>query len=546
MIASGLRRSDNGVGVEAARTVKSISILNHVLGPVMRGPSSSHTAGAYHIASMARSLLGVTPRRAVLTFDPNGSYSVTYAAQGADRGFAMGLMGKPLTDESFFTSLTEAPRAGLEITFQQRPLTESNHPNTVELELSADAAEPLRLVACSIGGGAVEIIRIDGRQVKFDGSSYEVLVEVPLRRAEAARELLVKDGLLLDAPERCDSDDRVRWTVRRQQALAEESLKQLNSLSSEVRVWQSAPVYFVACGKPEFSSAAEMIEIAEQRQCSLGQVALAYESQLLGLSEDQVISEVLRRYDIMKRSVEDGLDPHFTGLQLLPACAGSIFQAEAEARLSVRSLHTRAAARALAVMHVDGAMGVVCAAPTGGSAGVIPGAMVTLAEERGLQDEEMALALLASGAIGVILAIRATFAAEVAGCQVEIGASGAMAAAAVVDAVGGSARQACDAAAIGFQNTMGSVCDLLHGTVEIPCHTRNGVAAANAFVNADLVLGGYTNLIPLDETIDAVYAVGRAMPSTLRCTSKGGLAVTPSARALKPGCSNCNGMGGQP
>jgi L-serine dehydratase len=254
------------------------------------------------------------------------------------------------------------------------------------------------------------------------------------------------------------------------------------------------------------------------------------------MTEAAVIAEMLRRYDIMAQSVERGLDPNFSGLQLLPTCAGAILKAEAEGRLSVRSLHTRAAARALAVMHVDGAMGVVCAAPTGGSAGVIPGTLLTLAEERSLTREQIALALLAAGAVGMILAIRGTFAAEVAGCQVEIGASGAMAAAAVVDAVGGSAQQACAAAAIGFQNTMGTVCDLLHGMVEIPCHTRNGAAAAAAFVNADLVLGGYTNFIPLDETIDAVYAVGLAMPSELRCTSKGGLAVTPSAKALKPGC----------
>ncbi len=145
--------------------------------------------------------------------------------------------------------------------------------------------------------------------------------------------------------------------------------------------------------------------------------------------------------------------------------------------------------------------------------------------------------MLAAGSVGLILASRGTFAAEIAGCQVEIGASGAMAAAAVVDAVSGNARQACDAAAISFQNTMGSVCDLLHGVVEIPCHTRNGAAAASAFVNADLILGGYTNFIPLDETIDAVYAVGLSMPSELRCTSKGGLAITPSAQALKP-CSS--------
>ncbi len=170
---------------------------------------------------------------------------------------------------------------------------------------------------------------------------------------------------------------------------------------------------------------------------------------------------------------------------------------------------------------------------------MIPGTLVTLAEERSLSRDQIARALLAAGSIGAILALRATFAAEMAGCQVEIGASGAMASAAVVDAVGGTARQACDAAAIAFQNTMGTVCDLLHGTVEIPCHTRNGAAAAGAFVNADLVLGGYPNLVPLDDTIDAVYAVGQAMPASLRCTSKGGLAVTPSALALKPGCCRC-------
>jgi len=202
-------------------------------------------------------------------------------------------------------------------------------------------------------------------------------------------------------------------------------------------------------------------------------------------------------------------------------------------RLAIGGLHTRAAARAMAVMHVNGAMGVVCAAPTGGSAGVLPGVLVTLAEERGLSPEDAGLALFAASAIGVVVMLRATFAAEVAGCQVEIGAAGAMAAAAVVESAGGPARAAADAAAIAFQNTMGSVCDLVQGMVEIPCHTRNAAAAASAFVCADLVLGGYVNPIPLDETVDAVYAVGRMMPSELRCTARGGLAVTPSALALR-------------
>ena len=518
--------------------MKTVSIFNHVLGPVMRGPSSSHTAGAFHIGSMARSILRGTPRRAVLSFDPEGSYAATYAAQGADRGFAMGLMGKALTDESFFTALEDAPSAGMALHYQVRPLAGADHPNTVDLDLTSAEGENLKLMARSVGGGEVEITRVDGRAVLFNGSAYETLLEVRAERVEAAESLLAGDNGLLGRPVITREKGMARLAARRRVALPLGFRGELRQRDPGAQVWESAPVYYVQTGQPLFTSSAEIAQIADRHGLSLGKLALAYEAQLLGRTEAEVMEEILRRYDIMVQAVKRGLDPDFTGLQLLPGCAGSIFEAEAAGRLSVRSLHTRAAARAMAVMHVNGAMGVVCAAPTGGSAGVIPGTMVTLAEERSLTREQIALALLAAGAIGLILALRGTFAAEVAGCQVEIGASGAMAAAAVVDAVGGTAVQACDAAAIGFQNTMGTVCDLLHGMVEIPCHTRNAAAAASAFVNADLVLGGYTNFIPLDETIDAVYAVGLAMPSALRCTSKGGLAIAPSAQALKPGCCN--------
>jgi L-serine dehydratase len=220
-------------------------------------------------------------------------------------------------------------------------------------------------------------------------------------------------------------------------------------------------------------------------------------------------------------------------MKLLKPTAGRIFRAEADGRLAAGGLHARAAARAMAALHVSNSMGIVCAAPTGGSAGVIPGVLVTLEEEKGLAGEKAALALLAAGAVGLVVAARATFAAEVAGCQVEIGAAGAMAATAVVEAAGGSAARAADAAAISLQNTMGSVCDLVQGMCEIPCHTRNAVAASSAFVCADLVLGGYVNPVPLDETIDASFAAGQMLPAELRCTARGGLATTPSALALR-------------
>jgi len=240
----------------------------------------------------------------------------------------------------------------------------------------------------------------------------------------------------------------------------------------------------------------------------------------------------------MRASVEFGQDDGNVRMQLLAPSAGAILNAERDRRLPGGGSTTRAAARAMAVMHTSNSFGVVCAAPTGGSAGVVPGLLYTLEEDKGLSDEQLALLLYAAGGIGLIVINRATFAAEVAGCQVEIGAAGAMAAAAAAEAGRATAREALDAAAIALQNTMGSPCDLVQGTCEIPCHTRNAVAAASAYTCADLVLGGYRNPIPLDETIDAVYAVGKMLPSELRCTSRGGLAVTPSALAIGAGSAN--------
>jgi L-serine dehydratase len=220
-------------------------------------------------------------------------------------------------------------------------------------------------------------------------------------------------------------------------------------------------------------------------------------------------------------------------MQLLEPSAREIIHREKNGELAIGGLHTIAAARAMAVMHVNSSMGMVCAAPTGGAAGTIPGVITTLVDEKEMNSKEIVLALFAASAVGLILSNRGTFAAEIAGCQVEIGAAGAMASAAVVESVGGTPQQALDAAAISFQNTMGSPCDLVQGIVEIPCHTRNAVAASSAFVCADLILGGYHNPVPIDETIDAVMEVGKMLPTQLRCTALGGLATTPSAIALQ-------------
>lgn len=523
--------------MRAGPQVSRVSILNDVLGPVMRGPSSSHTAGSYYIAKLAAGLLGAPPVAVEFAFDPGGSYAQVYWQQGVDRAFATALMGWSLTDDRFFSALDLAANAGLEIRFDVRPLRKPEHPNTVEITMRAADGRTLSACARSIGGGAVEVVEVEGWPVRLTGYTYEVLVEAPRAASGAVVAALSADGQAAGAPETQERGDRVLVDARRLAPMNVTTTACLAALGDDVTVREAPSVAFVKRGRQLFQSAAEMLALAESRGWSLGRAALAYEAELLGLPEQDVVDEVARRFDIMQTAVHLGLDEAAPAMQLLAPSAHAIFEADAAGRLPLGGLHTRAAARAMAVMHVNGAMGVVCAAPTGGSAGAVPGVVVTLVEERALSREGAAMALLAASSIGVILAARATFAAEVAGCQVEIGAAGAMGAAAVVEAVGGSAPHAAHAAAIAFQNAMGSVCDLVGGIVEIPCHTRNAVAASSAFVCADLVVGGYVNPIPLDETIDAVYAVGRMMPSELLCTSKGGLAVTPSALRLvkKPG-----------
>jgi L-serine dehydratase len=514
------------------QSVKPIGLLNDVLGPVMRGPSSSHTAAPFRIGSLARALLGDEPAVATLAFDPRGSWAEVYHQQGSDLGFAAGLMGWPITDERFPEALTRAAAQGFQIAFVTQLLPETDHPNTVQIQLVSRGGRTILVVAKSVGGGAVVVERLEGWPVHLTGDAYDLLVEVDEATAPAVSEVVMQDGQCMGLPTEQARAGNKLVHARRRSPLAADVRDYLESLAGVRQIWAAPAIVFPQCGAALFSSATEMVARAEESGCSLGRVAMAYESELLGLTEREVLDETIRRFEVMRASVHRGLGGDLPAMQLLQPCARQIYQAEAAGKVAAGGMHTRAAARAMAVMHVNSGMGVVCAAPTAGSAGTIPGVVVTIDEELGLNREGTALTLLAAGAVGVIVATRATFAAEVAGCQVEIGASGAMAAAAVVEAAGGSARQACDAAAISFQNTMGSVCDLVQGVVEIPCHTRNAVAASSAFVCADLIMGGYVNPIPLDETIDAVYAVGRMLPRELKVTALGGLALAPSAQAM--------------
>jgi L-serine dehydratase len=186
-----------------------------------------------------------------------------------------------------------------------------------------------------------------------------------------------------------------------------------------------------------------------------------------------------------------------------------------------------------ALMEVKSSMGVIIAAPTAGACAALPGAVIGMAEAMGLSEEDMARAMLAAGLIGVFIATRWTFAAEVGGCQAEGGAAACMAAAALVTLAGGTRDQAIAAASLAFQSMLGLICDPIANRVEAPCLGKNVMAASNALSCANMALAGFDPLIPLDQVVDAAKEVAARMPREHRCTSLGGLAVTPASLEIE-------------
>lgn len=501
------------------------SILNNVVGPVMPGSSSSHTAGPYHIGRICRSMMGGLPLYVSFTFEPASSIAECYHDQGSDLALIMGILDLPLTDPRFKKALELYKDFGVEVEFKQESFSESGHPNSIKIEAQMKDGSAFTAVADSTGGGGLRFRFVDGHPVEMTGDYYYLTFEA---NDKAVCESLSAHGALSVT----EAAGRYFCSLKGDSPIDQPLFDKLRVLDGVSNVRRALPVFFPIRGDAMYCSGAEMISYSNKRGLSLGEAALEYESALLRTPKEVLNEEMDRRLAVMEASVKLGLSCDTPQMLLLNPSAAKIMAAEREGRLALGGIHTRAAARAMAAMQVNSGQGIVCAAPTGGSAGVIPGIAVTLLEDMKLPRATVLRAMWAAGAAGWVLAVRGTFAAEVCGCQVEIGAAGAMGAAMVVEAVGGSAEQACDAASIMFQNAMGLVCDLVQTTVEIPCHTRNGSFASQAFVCADMILGGYVNPVPIDETVDAVYATGKMLPHELRCTSLGGLATAPSALTL--------------
>lgn len=275
------------------------------------------------------------------------------------------------------------------------------------------------------------------------------------------------------------------------------------------------------------------IDAASRESLSFGRYCLKSQAAELEITEADLLSRMRTTLQVMKEAVEYGM----TGVRSTGGLAGGDglrlkkWHAVKNPPFLLGTLAAKAAAYSLAANEANAAMGRICAAPTAGSSGVLPGILLALAEEGNYSDDDLCLALVTAGAIGMVIASRASLAGAEGGCQAECGSASAMAAGAVADLLGGTPQQTGHAAALALKNLLGLVCDPVAGLVEVPCVKRNAGSAMIALLAADMAMADIQSVIPVDEVIDAMNEVGQALPPSLRETAKGGLATTPTGLA---------------
>jgi len=307
-----------------------------------------------------------------------------------------------------------------------------------------------------------------------------------------------------------------------------------------------------------YTSAKDVLELIGDSGKSIADIVIENEMELSELSRQEILDELQRRYDIMYSACHDGLEKAVISISGLSGGCGKQMWDFIQSGKGLQDLTTqKGIAYALSCSEVNASMGLIVAAPTAGACGILPGTLIAVAERLNSSKEDILLALATAAGVGQIVTKNATVSGAEGGCQAECGTASSMAAAAITQLCGGSPAQCFEAGAMAMKNVMGLVCDPVAGLVEMPCTKRNASGVTNAILCCDLAMAGITSHIPFDEVVDAMFRVGKALPSTLRETALGGVATTPTGLAMKekifgsaaqqkaaPCCGDCGSCGG--
>lgn len=287
----------------------------------------------------------------------------------------------------------------------------------------------------------------------------------------------------------------------------------------------------------DFRNGKELLDLCREHNLLISEVMREREITCGNMTNEQIDARLKEILTIMKNAAHTPLETPTRSIGgLIGGEAKKTYEFSQTDNNLCGTFLSKAISYSMAVLEVNATMGLIVAAPTAGSAGVLPGVLLALQEERNLSDEAICSAIVHASAIGYILMRNASVSGAEAGCQAEVGAASAMAASAVVELMGGTPEMSLHAASIALSNLLGMVCDPIAGLVEAPCQSRNSIGAANAITCAQLALAGVTHPIPFDEMAEAMYRVGKSIPFELRETAMGGNAGTPTACTLCGGC----------
>lgn len=279
-----------------------------------------------------------------------------------------------------------------------------------------------------------------------------------------------------------------------------------------------------------FTTGKQLLDLCTEKKMNISQAMFLRETEYLEQDSVEITQKMEHAYDIMKQSIQRSLNEDLIGMGGMIGGESKKLNALRENNKNIcGSLVSKAITYAVGVLEVNASMGLIVAAPTAGSSGVIPGVLCAAQEEYNFEDALIIQALFTASAIGYLITRNATTAGAEGGCQAEVGSASAMAAAAMTQLMGGSPAQCLDAASFALINILGLVCDPVGGLVEVPCQNRNAMGASNALISAELALSGIPSVVPIDEAVEVMYRVGRSLPVSLRETAQGGTAVAPSA-----------------
>jgi len=280
----------------------------------------------------------------------------------------------------------------------------------------------------------------------------------------------------------------------------------------------------------EYLSIQELVQAAAEAGTSIGSVVMQDQAEQMEISKSEVSERMSENLRVMQESVKRGIDRDLKSTSGLTGGDAYRMMEYAQKGGITGTFITKAIARTLAVSEYNASMGKIVAAPTAGSCGILPGCMISMMEDKDAKRDQVICAMFTAAAFGMVIAKKACIAGAQGGCQAECGSAAGMAAAALVEIMGGTPEQAADACAIALKNQLGLVCDPVAGLVEIPCIKRNVAGIMIAFSAADMALAGIQSKIPVDEVIGAMKEVGDSLPCALKETAQGGLANTAAAR----------------